>query len=134
VDFHICAGGGADAGVNPGFARLDFGHDFALRPSIVRFAAVGCCGILGVAAGGLAVFVSGVLVWAYRADQWEQQIRRDTLIADALSAEAQLRAQLESEKDALSRLVAELKGAPRTAQSLLAAGEVSQACAGSGSA
>lgn len=71
-------------------------------------------------------FVSGVLVWAYRADQWEQQIRRDTLIADALSAEAQLRAQLESEKDALSRLVAELKGAPRTAQSLLAAGEVSQ--------
>ena len=39
-------------------------------------------------------FVSGVLVWAYRADQMEQQLRRDTLIADALSAEAQLRAQL----------------------------------------
>ena len=71
-------------------------------------------------------FVSGVLVWAYRADQWEQQLRRDTLIADALSAEAQLRAQLDSEKDALTRLVAELNGAPRTAQSLLAANEVTQ--------
>ena len=71
-------------------------------------------------------FVAGVLVWAYRADQMEQQLRRDTLIADALSAEAQLRAQLDAEKEALVRLVAELRQAPRASQSLLAANEVTQ--------
>ena len=71
-------------------------------------------------------FVAGVLLWAYRADQMEQQLRRDTLIADSLSAEAQLRAELDAEKDALARLVAELKQAPLTSQSLLAAHEVTQ--------
>lgn len=71
-------------------------------------------------------FVAGVLLWAYRADQLEQQLRRDTMIADALSAEAQLRAQLDAEKDALARLAAELKQAPRSSQSLLAANEVTQ--------
>ena len=37
------------------------------------------------------LFVAGVLAWAYRADSAERQDRHTTLIADALSSEAQLR-------------------------------------------
>ena len=40
------------------------------------------------------VFVAGVLAWAYRADRDERVDRRATMIADALSSEAQLRDRL----------------------------------------
>lgn len=49
-------------------------------------------------------FVTGVLVWAYRTEMDEQTERRSTMIADALSSEAQLRARLDTEMARLEDL------------------------------
>ncbi|MEI7515037.1 MAG: PAS domain S-box protein [Betaproteobacteria bacterium] len=72
------------------------------------------------------VFVIGMVAWARSADQDEQTRRRDTLIADALSAEAQLRAQLAYEKSALDQLANHLPAVARNSSALLATPEVTQ--------
>jgi two-component system sensor histidine kinase DctS len=54
------------------------------------------------------LFVAGVLAWAYRADRAEREDLRATLIADALSGEAQLRGQLQSEQTHLLELARQL--------------------------
>jgi len=64
------------------------------------------------------LFVAGVLVWAYRADRVEREDRRATLIADALSSEAQLRDQLDQEQAHLRELARQLPALPRHAQAL----------------
>ncbi len=71
-------------------------------------------------------FVGGVLAWAYGAEQQENLLRRNTMIADALSAEAQLRAQLDLERSALEQLAHRLPMMERTSSALLSAPEVSQ--------
>jgi two-component system sensor histidine kinase DctS len=70
------------------------------------------------------VFVAGVLAWAYKADQLEREDRRATLIADALSAEAQLRDRLGGEMNHLQALARQLPATPRTAAGLAANAEV----------
>jgi two-component system sensor histidine kinase DctS len=60
------------------------------------------------------MFVTGVLVWAYRTDRDEKDERRKTLIADALSSEAQLRARLDSEMAHLESLGRELPSLARS--------------------
>ena len=72
------------------------------------------------------VFVAGVLVWAYRADAEERDERRSTMIADALSSEAQLHARLDLEAARLGDLGRQLARTPRTLQGLAAAPEVKQ--------
>lgn len=70
------------------------------------------------------LFVAGVLTWAYRADRTEREDRRATMIADALSSEAQLRSQLASEQAHLNELARQLSGLPRTPQGLAASPEL----------
>ncbi len=70
------------------------------------------------------VFVAGVLTWAYRADSAERDDRRATLIADALSSEAQLRDQLQMEQAHLRELGRQLPGLARTPAGLAANAEV----------
>jgi two-component system sensor histidine kinase DctS len=60
------------------------------------------------------VFVFGVLAWAYSADRFDRDERRATLITDALSSEAQLRARLDIEYAHLEDLGRSLKKMPRT--------------------
>jgi len=62
-----------------------------------------------------ALFVAGVTVWAYRAEDAERQERKATLIADALSAEAQLLSRLELESD---RVKAAARALPRTSRDM----------------
>ncbi|HPW84358.1 MAG TPA: PAS domain S-box protein [Rhodoferax sp.] len=63
-------------------------------------------------------FVTGVLVWAYRTEMDEQTERRSTMIADALSSEAQLRARLDTEMARLEDLGRHLATVPRNAAGL----------------
>jgi two-component system, LuxR family, sensor histidine kinase DctS len=70
------------------------------------------------------LFVAGVLTWAYRADRAEREDRRATLIADALSSEAQLRDRLQSEQTRLAELARQLPALPRTPAGLAASPEV----------
>lgn len=70
------------------------------------------------------VFVAGVLAWAYRADRDERSDRHATLIADALSSEAQLRDLLQSEQAHLRELATRLPTLERTTRGLAANPEV----------
>ena len=70
------------------------------------------------------LFVFGVLAWAYRADKEEQDQRRASMIADALSTEAQLRARLDSEIGHLQELARALPGLPRSGVGLASNEEV----------
>ena len=65
-----------------------------------------------------AVFVVGVLSWAYRAEVEEREGRRTTMIADALSSEAQLRNRLDAEVATLQELGYQLGAMPRTSEAL----------------
>ena len=71
------------------------------------------------------VFAAGVLAWAYRADRDEREDRRATMIADALSSEAQLRDRLGAEMAHLQELSRQLPRLQRNAQALANQGEVS---------
>jgi two-component system sensor histidine kinase DctS len=72
------------------------------------------------------LFVAGVLAWAYRADNAERLDRHTTLIADALSSEAQLRDLLGVEMAQLLELARHLPQLERTSASLAASPEVSE--------
>ncbi len=72
------------------------------------------------------LFVAGVLFWAYRAGNDERQELRATLIADALSTEAQLRGRVDVEMAHLQNLARQLPALPHTAQALAANAEVAQ--------
>jgi two-component system sensor histidine kinase DctS len=64
------------------------------------------------------LFVVSVLIWAYRGELEEQEARRATMIADALSSEAQLQSRLDAEMALLRDLARQLAQQPRTAHSL----------------
>jgi two-component system sensor histidine kinase DctS len=70
------------------------------------------------------VFVAGVLAWAWRADRLEREERRATLIADALSSEAQLRDQLQTEQAHLRELARQLPRLQRAPAGLASSPEV----------
>ncbi|MCX8521181.1 MAG: PAS domain S-box protein [Rhodoferax sp.] len=70
------------------------------------------------------LFVVGLLAWAWRADKEERSNRRASMIADALSTEAQLRARLDSEMGHLQELARALPGLPRSATGLASNVEV----------
>lgn len=70
------------------------------------------------------VFVAGVLGWAYRAERDEAQERRATMIADALSSEAQLRSRLDFEIAHLEDLARQLQHSPRNSAALAAQPEI----------
>ena len=70
------------------------------------------------------VFVAGVMAWAYKADREERDDRHATMIADALSTEAQLRSRLEVEAGHLQNLARVLPTLPRTAAALAGNSEV----------
>ena len=72
------------------------------------------------------LFVVGVLAWAYRADVAEREDRRTTLIADALSSEAQLRDLLGVEMARLLELARHLPQQQRTSASLAESPEVTE--------
>ncbi len=72
------------------------------------------------------LFVAGVLAWAYRADSAERQDRHTTLIADALSSEAQLRDLLGVEIAHLQDLARQLPQLPRTSAGLAENYEVTE--------
>jgi two-component system sensor histidine kinase DctS len=65
-----------------------------------------------------ALFVVGVLVWAYRAEVEEQEARRATMIADALSSEAQLQSRLDTEMSYLQDLGHQIPRLPKTSAGL----------------
>lgn len=65
-----------------------------------------------------ALFVVAVLFWAYRAEVDEQEARRATIIADALSSEAQLQSRLETEMSYLRDLSHQIAHIPKTADGL----------------
>ncbi|MEY4736009.1 MAG: hypothetical protein RL302_328 [Pseudomonadota bacterium] len=70
------------------------------------------------------LFVAGVLAWAYRTELDEQTDRRNTMIADALSSEAQLRARLAVEVARLDDLGRQISRTEHTAEALGASPEV----------
>ncbi len=70
------------------------------------------------------LFVAGVLAWAYRTELDEQTDRRNTMIADALSSEAQLRARLAVEVARLDDLGRQIPRTEHTAEALGASPEV----------
>ena len=70
------------------------------------------------------LFVAGVLTWAYRADRQEREDRRATMIADALSSEAQLRGLLDVEIAHLKELARQLPRHAHSASGLLAGQDV----------
>ena len=70
------------------------------------------------------VFVVGVMAWAYRADRAEREDRRATLIADALSSEAQLRDRLGVEMAHLRELAQQLPALAPTSAGLSASPQV----------
>lgn len=76
------------------------------------------------------VFAMGVLLWAYRADRDEAQERRSTLIADALSTEAQLRARAEVEFSHVQDIAAQLPKQARNVSGLAAIPEVAKGLRG----
>ncbi len=64
------------------------------------------------------LFVAGVLTWAYRSEGAERDDRRATMIADALSSEAQLQGQLQAEQAHLLELAQQLPGLAHTPAAL----------------
>jgi two-component system sensor histidine kinase DctS len=70
-------------------------------------------------------FVTGDLAWTWRADRDDQAERRATMIADALSTEAQLRARMDVEANYLADLAKQLPNLPRTAAGLASNPDVS---------
>ncbi len=64
------------------------------------------------------VFAVGDIAWTWRTERDEMAERRATMIADALSTEAQLRSRLDVEAANLQDLAKELPHLPRTAPSL----------------
>ncbi|WP_022979376.1 sensor histidine kinase [Ideonella sp. B508-1] len=72
------------------------------------------------------LFVGGVVLWAYRTDRDEREEAHRTMISDALSAEAQLRARLDLEALHLRSLAAQLRRAPHTRQFLASRPEVEE--------
>ncbi|MDC8784710.1 sensor histidine kinase [Roseateles koreensis] len=64
------------------------------------------------------VFVAGVLIWVRNNEIDERETQRLTLISDALSTEAQLRAKLREERTHLRELADAMQGQPPTAESL----------------
>jgi len=64
------------------------------------------------------LFVVAVLVWAYRGELDEQEARRATMIADALSSEAQLQSRLDAEVALLRDLASQLARRPQESASL----------------
>jgi two-component system sensor histidine kinase DctS len=70
------------------------------------------------------LFVSGVLIWALRADRLDQEDRRANLITDALSSEAQLQALLDVEAARLEELARQLPTLRRSPEGLNATHEV----------
>jgi two-component system sensor histidine kinase DctS len=65
-----------------------------------------------------ALFVVAVLLWAYRAEVEEQDARRATMIADALSSEAQLQSRLDTEMSYLQDLGHQIGRMPKTSAGL----------------
>jgi two-component system sensor histidine kinase DctS len=65
-----------------------------------------------------AVFVVAVLVWAYRAELEEQDARHATMIADALTSEAQLQSRLDTEMSHLQDLGHQIGRMPKTSAAL----------------
>lgn len=65
-----------------------------------------------------ALFVAAVLVWAYRAEVDDQEARRATMIADALSSEAQLQSRLDTEMSYLQDLGHQISRLPKTSAGL----------------
>ena len=72
--------------------------------------------LLPLLASGL--FVAGVLSWAYRAEVDDQEARRATMIADALSSEAQLQSRLDTEMSYLQDLGHQIAHLPKTPDGL----------------
>ncbi|RQO61118.1 hypothetical protein DBR47_07715 [Paucibacter sp. KBW04] len=64
------------------------------------------------------IFVAGVLAWARSNEIEERELQRQTLISDALSTEAQLRAKLKEESEHLRDLAEALQNEPATVESL----------------
>ncbi|MCV2369913.1 sensor histidine kinase [Roseateles oligotrophus] len=69
-------------------------------------------------------FVLGVLLWARNNEAEERVLQRQTMISDALSTEAQLRAKLDDEIGHLRELASRLQGQAPTAASLSAQPEL----------
>ncbi len=65
-----------------------------------------------------ALFVVAVLLWAYRAEVDDQEARRATMIADALSSEAQLQSRLDTEMSYLQDLGHQIPRLPKTSAGL----------------
>ena len=76
------------------------------------------------------MFVAGVVLWAWRADREDLHERRTTLIADALSTEAQLRGRIELELSHIQDIAIKLPQHPRTTAGLAAIPEVDQGLRG----
>lgn len=76
------------------------------------------------------LFVLGIVVWAYRTDRAEQLDRHATLIADALSTEAQIRARLERELARVQDIAAKLPVHTRSDAGLAAIPEVEEGLRG----
>jgi two-component system sensor histidine kinase DctS len=76
------------------------------------------------------LFVGGVLAWAYRTELDEQAVRRSTMIADALSSEAQLQTRLDMEVSRLADLGRKIPHLPRTPEGLGRSPEVAQGMRG----
>ena len=72
------------------------------------------------------LFVGGVVLWAHRTDREERDEAHRTMISDALSAEAQLRARLDLEAVHLRSLAAQLRRAPHNRQALATSPEVEE--------
>jgi len=70
------------------------------------------------------LFVAGVVLWALRNERDERDEARQTMISDALSLEAQLRAALELEAVHLRSVAAQLSAQPRSAAALVSNPEV----------
>ncbi|MCV2354489.1 PAS domain S-box protein [Paucibacter sp. B2R-40] len=69
-------------------------------------------------------FVLGVLLWARNNEAEERALQRQTMISDALSTEAQLRAKLDDEIGHLRELAARLQGQKPSTESLAAQPEL----------
>ncbi len=69
-------------------------------------------------------FVLGVLIWARTIEADEREVQRQTMISDALSTEAQLRAKLDEELALLRELAAHLQHQAPNAASLAAQPEL----------
>lgn len=76
------------------------------------------------------LFVAGVLGWVYRSENEEALERRATMIADALSTEAQLRSRLDIEAAHLEDLARQLSSLPHRHGLLAAQPEVVQGLRG----